>query len=523
MTVATTHAENKFTGDGVQTVFTFTFQVIKNSPSLVVYKDGAIQSVGFTVSVNTDQETSPGGAVTFSVAPANGSEVIVRRANPQTQNTDFPLEAKLSTQSVEAAIDKVMLCVQEATADINKKTFVWRGTWSASRNYVIGDAVYYNGSSYLALAANINSAPPSANWATLALRGEGVVWKGAWSNATAYVVNDAVAYNGTSYIAVVNNTNSAPPSANWNVLASKGDAGTNGTNGIDGLPGLAWKGAWSNATNYVVNDGVSYSGSSYICIAAHINSAPPSANWNLIAAKGTDGSGTGDVVGPSTVTDGRVAVFDTTTGKLLKQGTRLETELVAGPAAAVTNGRVAVFDGTSGRLLKQDTRLASDLVAGPATSTANAVALFNGTGGKTIKDGVAPGASGNVLTSDGTNWTSAPPSGALSRVKSTAIAPSLGGLATFAHGKGKKPIGAWLSAVCLTAEGGYAVNDEIIVSDYTSRSNGLDNRNTIRIDSTNIYVRWCDTGPVFAGDKGTGARTTLTPANWNFYIYGLFD
>lgn len=523
MTVATTHAENKFTGDGIQTVFTFTFQVIKSSPNLVVLKDGAVQTVGFTTSINTDQETSPGGAVTFSVAPADGVEVIARRANPQTQNTDFALEAKLSTQAVEAGLDKVMLCLQEATSDINRKTFVWRGTWSSTRAYAVGDAVYYNGTSYICVTANTNSAPPSANWSTLALRGEGVAWKGAWSNATAYVVNDAVSYNGTSYIAIANNTNSQPPSANWNTLASKGDAGTNGTNGTNGLPGLNWRGAWSNATAYAVNDGVSYSGSSYICVTAHTNSAPPSANWNLLSAKGVDGSGTGDVVGPAGATDGRVAVFDTTTGKLLREGPRLESALVAGPAAAVTDGRVVAFDGTGGRLLKQDSRLAADLVAGPATSTANAVALFSGTGGKTLKDGVAPGTAGNVLTSDGTNWTSAAPSGSLTIVKSTAVAPSLGGLATFAHGKAKNPVGAWLSAKCKTAEGGYAVNDEIMISDYTSRSNGLDNRNTLRFDSTNIYVRWCDTGPVFAGDKGTGARTALTPANWDFFIYGLFN
>lgn len=43
-------------------------------------------------------------------------------------------------------------------------------------------------------------------------------------------------------------------------------------------------------------------------------------------------------------------------------------------------------------------------VVGPASSTANALAIFNGTTGKLIKDGAAPGAAGGYLRSDGTSW-----------------------------------------------------------------------------------------------------------------------
>ena len=43
-------------------------------------------------------------------------------------------------------------------------------------------------------------------------------------------------------------------------------------------------------------------------------------------------------------------------------------------------------------------------VVGPASSTANALAVYNGTTGKLIKDGAAPGAAGGYLRSDGTSW-----------------------------------------------------------------------------------------------------------------------
>lgn len=52
----------------------------------------------------------------------------------------------------------------------------------------------------------------------------GVSPKGAWSSATAYTVNDVVSRNGSAYMALADNTNSAPPSANWMVLGAGGTA-----------------------------------------------------------------------------------------------------------------------------------------------------------------------------------------------------------------------------------------------------------------------------------------------------------
>lgn len=106
------------------------------------------------------------------------------------------------------------------------------------------------------------------------------------------------------------------------------------------------------------------------------------------------------VTGPSSVTDGRVTVFDGTTGKLVKQGTKLEADLVTGPSS-VTDGRVSVFDGTTGKLVKQGTKLEADLVTGPASATDRALALFNGAGGKIVQNsGITVDVSNN-LTSPG--------------------------------------------------------------------------------------------------------------------------
>ena len=53
-----------------------------------------------------------------------------------------------------------------------------------------------------------------------------------------------------------------------------------------------WKGAWNSATSYVVDDVVSLSGSSYVCIQAGTNQNPSTATayWEQMSQAGTDGT-----------------------------------------------------------------------------------------------------------------------------------------------------------------------------------------------------------------------------------------
>jgi hypothetical protein len=83
--------------------------------------------------------------------------------------------------------------------------------------------------------------------------------------------------------------------------------------------GFTPRGAWSSGANYAVNDVVSLSGSSYLAIQAGTNQNPATqtAYWLVLAAKGETGSG--DVTGPASSVDSEIALFDSTTGKLLKR------------------------------------------------------------------------------------------------------------------------------------------------------------------------------------------------------------
>lgn len=59
-------------------------------------------------------------------------------------------------------------------------------------------------------------------------------WKGPWAPG-AYDALDGVSFGGASYIAKVATAN-APPHADWDLVAAKGDPGANGTNGVGITP-----------------------------------------------------------------------------------------------------------------------------------------------------------------------------------------------------------------------------------------------------------------------------------------------
>ena len=60
-------------------------------------------------------------------------------------------------------------------------------------------------------------------------------WKGTYSGATAYTIDDVVEYNGSSYICISNSTGNLPTNATYfEQMSAKGTDGTNGTDGTDG-------------------------------------------------------------------------------------------------------------------------------------------------------------------------------------------------------------------------------------------------------------------------------------------------
>lgn len=79
----------------------------------------------------------------------------------------------------------------------------------------------------------------------------------------------------------------------WSGSAWVGPFATRGIQGASGLIGV-WRGPWLTATSYFVNDAVSQSGNSYICVTAHTSGTfstdLAAGKWQLVAQKGDTGA-----------------------------------------------------------------------------------------------------------------------------------------------------------------------------------------------------------------------------------------
>jgi len=99
---------------------------------------------------------------------------------------------------------------------------------------------------------------------------------------------------------------------------------------------------------------------------------------------------------------------------------------------------------------------------------------------------------------------------------------SSAGLFNIPHGLGGNPKLVQVSLVCLTAEFGWVVGEEILNADVQSYGAVALGRGVVlTADSSNIFARYGvgDGVNVFESlDKTTGARVTLTNANWNVIV-----
>jgi len=162
--------------------------------------------------------------------------------------------------------------------------------------------------------------------------GTSCTWKGDWVTSTVYSPQDIVSINSTIYVCL--------------------EAHTSGTFATDLTAGkweiacksLYWRGAYDNGTAYILNDGVSYNGSSYICTADTTGNIPTDTSyWNILASRGTDGSG--DVTGPATNTADYIPQWDGANSKTLKNGLAVPAGGLAGITALNAKVEDSIVDG----------------------------------------------------------------------------------------------------------------------------------------------------------------------------------
>ena len=186
----------------------------------------------------------------------------------------------------------------EPTLDIilkGPKGLNWKGAWSSATNYVADDAVSYNGSSWVAKQAHLNVAPVEGPvWTIVAQKGD----TGATGATGAIGPQGPTGATGpigpAGPTGATGATGATGPQGATGATGDQGPTGPQGpagATGAQGARGLNWKGPWSSAANYVIDDAVSYNGSSWIAKRANNNVAPTeSDDWTIIAQKGDVGA-----------------------------------------------------------------------------------------------------------------------------------------------------------------------------------------------------------------------------------------
>ncbi|OON41626.1 hypothetical protein BTJ39_00195 [Izhakiella australiensis] len=106
-----------YIANGSTTQFSYTFYLLYET-DLNVYVGGALKTLGTDYTV-TGVGNSQGGNVVFTVAPAAGLEVIIRRDTPYTRQTDYADNGDLLADVVNDDFDRLWLALQEIFANFS--------------------------------------------------------------------------------------------------------------------------------------------------------------------------------------------------------------------------------------------------------------------------------------------------------------------------------------------------------------------------------------------------------------------
>ena len=251
----------------------------------------------------------------------------------------------------------------------------YTGNYSSMNSYGVADAVSYGGSSYVSLVTNNHGNTPDqspAYWAVLVAQGPqglpgatgpvgpaGAAGANGTPGATGPIgpqglkgdpglqgpagaqgltgpagpqgdkgdigAQGPAGQAGAQGIAGV--TGQAGPQGPAGVQGAAGAPGATGSTGPAGAVGMNFRGAWTQGTNYALNDAVTFAGSTFLAQGQNFNQQPDAApqTWAVVAQAGGPGA-TGAAGAPG-------AAASITVGSV--------TTLPAGSLATVTNGGTA--------------------------------------------------------------------------------------------------------------------------------------------------------------------------------------
>lgn len=127
MTISTTAIRVDYAGNGVSTAFAIPFAVFDATHVVVIERAGdtgaetvLTQGTDYSVSLNPDQNTAPGGTVTAATAPASGVQWTIRRDTARVQGTDYVENDNFPADTAERTVDKPVAMIQEVDESLTR-------------------------------------------------------------------------------------------------------------------------------------------------------------------------------------------------------------------------------------------------------------------------------------------------------------------------------------------------------------------------------------------------------------------
>ena len=280
-----------YAADGIQCAFTFPFAIFK-ATDLEVWQDTSPQTSGFTVS---GAGITTGGTVLFATPPPAGARLTLRRRIPILRTSDLQANGVILAKTLNDEFDFLTAAVQQVADDITRA--VARPVTSpSSASLALPEPAPGKALGWNADGTGLTNDP--ADFATTVAETTAQAATATAQAATATVQADLA----TTARAAAQSALTSAEAARTDAAASAAAASASAA--AADVARIEWQGAWSDVTAYMVNDAVSYGGGSWICVAAHANQTPAdNAFWDPLAIKGIDGTGAGDLVSANNLSD----------------------------------------------------------------------------------------------------------------------------------------------------------------------------------------------------------------------------
>jgi len=203
--------------------------------------------------------------------------------------------------------------------EVLTKGYYYRGTWNNAAEFKPGEIVQLGGDFWACIKTHTNQVPPdNTYWVKFST---GFKYSGTYSNALTYYPGEIVTYGGNLYSCQTQTTANDPSDTNYwaefvkgfnftsdysdSTVYKPGDVTKYGArmylmhtqSGVAATTptditywkqlsdGLRWRGSYSGATIYILDDVVEYAQSSYVCTLANQGQTPSAGApyWELVA------------------------------------------------------------------------------------------------------------------------------------------------------------------------------------------------------------------------------------------------